>query len=68
MRLEAATVLLQGPVTAAEVAQSVGYDYTQTFYAAFERRYGCTPGVFRRRCERAASNPRGAHDERVSPH
>jgi AraC-like DNA-binding protein len=49
LRLEAACRLLEhGSFTAAEVARAVGYSNLQTFYRAFERRYGLTPGMLRR--------------------
>jgi AraC-like DNA-binding protein len=48
LRLEAARVLLnRGSYSAAEVAQSVGYTHLQTFYRAFARHYGRTPGDVR---------------------
>lgn len=50
LRLDAADFLLQhGAFSAAEVAHAVGYSHLQTFYRAFTRRFGCTPGLVRKR-------------------
>lgn len=43
LRLEAAIRLLEKRVPVFDVAISVGYDYPQTFYRAFQRRFDCTP-------------------------
>jgi AraC family transcriptional regulator len=48
-RMEAAVDLLQeGGSTIMEVAFAVGYNNLQTFYAAFRRRYSCTPDAYRK--------------------
>ena len=48
LRTEAAGELLRtGEYNNWEVAQAVGYTHLQTFYRAFRRRFGCTPGDFR---------------------
>jgi transcriptional regulator GlxA family with amidase domain len=49
LRLEAARALLQDTrISVAEAALAVGYVHLQTFYDAFERRVGSTPGESRR--------------------
>jgi AraC-like DNA-binding protein len=56
LRLDAAAYLLaRGHFTASEAAQSVGYANLQTFYPAFRRRFGCTPGEYRARMARGAT-------------
>jgi AraC-like DNA-binding protein len=48
LRIAAAGELLRsGSFNAWEVANAVGYSHLQTFYRAFRRRFGCTPGDFR---------------------
>ncbi|HEY0154272.1 MAG TPA: helix-turn-helix transcriptional regulator [Longimicrobium sp.] len=48
LRIAAAGELLRsGNFNAWEVAHAVGYSHLQTFYRAFRRRFGCTPGDFR---------------------
>lgn len=50
LRLRAARHLLERTtLSAAEIAQMVGYSYAQTFYRAYERRYHERPGAIRRR-------------------
>lgn len=50
LRLAAAGELLsRGRFSAGEVARAVGYSHLQTFYRAFRRHFGCTPGDFRGR-------------------
>jgi AraC-like DNA-binding protein len=50
LRMEAASYLLRdGGLSVFDVAVAVGYFNLQTFYRAFERHYGCTPAVHRRR-------------------
>lgn len=50
LRIAAAGELLRsGSFNAWEVAHAVGYSHLQTFYRAFRRRFGCTPGDFRMR-------------------
>lgn len=47
-RFTAACALLEdATLSVSIVAHAVGYDNLQTFYRAFHRRFGCTPGVFR---------------------
>lgn len=43
LRLKAASRLLEKRVPVFDVALSVGYDYPQTFYRAFQRNFECTP-------------------------
>lgn len=48
LRFKAAARLLEsGSWSISQVAQTVGYRHLQTFYAAFERSFECTPGHFR---------------------
>ncbi len=50
LRMEAALMLLrQEGLPVFHVAKAVGYDYEETFYRAFRRRFGCTPARQRRR-------------------
>lgn len=50
LRIEAAGGLLRGGTCNNwEVAHAVGYTHLQTFYRAFRRQFGCTPGDFRDR-------------------
>jgi two-component system response regulator YesN len=50
LRMEAASHLLRRKeIGIFDIAVSVGYYNLQTFYRAFERRYGCTPAKYRRR-------------------
>lgn len=50
LRLKAARRLLeQGEVGVFDVALLVGYNHPQTFHRAFERKFACTPGAYRRR-------------------
>ena len=45
LRLDIALVLLRTrSYTVAEVADAVGFAYVQTFYRAFHKQFGCTPG------------------------
>jgi len=48
LRLEAAIRLLEKRIAVFDVAMSVGYDYPQTFYRAFQRRFDCTPASLHR--------------------
>jgi len=45
----AASLLMQGNLTVAEVAHQVGYDSETAFSSAFKRRYGVAPGSYRRK-------------------
>jgi AraC-like DNA-binding protein len=48
LRLEAAELLLrERAISIFDVAASVGYYHPQTFYRAFQRKYGCTPAAYR---------------------
>ena len=50
VRMERAKVLLKrGDVSVKEAAWEVGYTHISTFIAAFEKRYGERPGVFKKR-------------------
>lgn len=50
LRMEAALLLLsEEGLPVFHVAKAVGYDYEETFYRAFRRRFGCTPARHRRR-------------------
>lgn len=54
LRIAAAGHLLRsGEHNAWEVATAVGYSHLQTFYRAFRRRFGCTPGDYRGRVDHA---------------
>lgn len=51
-RMERAAGLLRGsPMTVLQAAQCVGYDGVSQFNAAFKRRYGVTPGQYRKMSE-----------------
>jgi AraC-like DNA-binding protein len=48
LRLEAARIIIENTsLPFADVALCVGYDHIQTFYRAFRRKFGCTPGHYR---------------------
>lgn len=50
LRMEAAERLLKRrKIGVFDVAQFVGYNHLQTFYRAFQRRFGCPPATYRRR-------------------
>ena len=67
LRLEAAEFLLcERAISIFDVAASVGYSHPQTFYRAFQRKYGCTPAEYREenglvRRSRPAADPPGRH-------
>ncbi len=48
MRLQEAARLLRGEKSVAAVAEAVGFRDDKTFYRAFSRRFGVSPGRFRR--------------------
>jgi AraC-like DNA-binding protein len=47
--MKAAKLLLQKRIGVFDVAQYIGYFHSQTFYRAFQRRFGCTPATLCRR-------------------
>ena len=50
LRMDAAERLLRHrKIGVFDVAQFVGYNHLQTFYRAFQRRFGCPPAAYRRR-------------------
>lgn len=53
-RMEAAADLLLQGTAILEVAFAVGYNNLQTFYAAFRRKYSCTPDAYRREVRKEA--------------
>lgn len=60
LRLEAARTLVEeSDCAVADAGRAVGYAHLQTFYGAFVRRFGCTPGALRR-LARTRESTRGA--------
>jgi AraC-like DNA-binding protein len=58
LRMEAAACLLREErIGIFDVSISVGYYNLQTFYRAFERRYGCTPAEYRRSLHSSTGKP-----------
>ncbi len=50
LRMEAADLLLQNrKLGVLDVAIWVGYEHPATFYRVFQKRFNCTPSVYRRR-------------------
>ena len=51
-RMERAKALLLAGCSVAEAAQAVGYELPNSFYKAFKRCTGVSPGVWRQQAER----------------